>query len=549
MKQLMIRTTFVGVVPLLLLAGCSKPAAPAAEEKKGPDEVAVEVAVVGTRSMNEVVEAQGNLAPAQGASSKVGPVVQGRISKVFVREGDAVSAGQILAIVENRPQQAMALSSKGAISAADALAKEAEIAAKAAAIDQQNSLALAKLSLESAKLDSKNGISQSEISLQSATTDLQKIRAGSRPQEIAQAELAVGLAKATHDRAATETERVKFLYDKGVDSKRQWEDAQTALVLANGALETSKQQLSLLRAGNRPEDIRSAEIRVAQARETLAQTRSTGEAKIAQAEAAVKQSQQSVMQVAVKRQDAIVQRETAQQKRADFQAATATAGYSEVRSPFAGIVSKRNANPGDIADPTNAIIEVIQKSALNMTAFLPAEDSAKVHAGLPVNITSTDVSGQVFSGQVISVGQVDVQSNLLSVRMSVDNSTGKLRSGSYAHADIIVHTVPKAVVVPKEAIVSRDGAALLFTIAEDGKAHKVSVTTGIESAGFVEILKGAAAGQKVIKLGQFEISDGQKVHIGQKVEADKKVDEKNPNADEKSGVKVDEKKPAEAVKK
>ena len=516
------RRSLLGAVCICLLSGCGKATAPAEDEKKGPEDVAVEATAASTRTMEEIVEATGNLAPAQGAISKVGPAAQGRIKSVLVKEGDTVSAGQLVAIVENRPQQAMALSSKGAISVADAQAKEAMLAAKASAIDQQNSMALSKLNLEATKLDARNNISQSEIALQAAQTDLQKMRAGARPQEVAQADLAVVQAKATRDRAAAELERVKYLFDKGVDSKRQWEDAQTALAVANSSFEVARLQQSLIKAGNRAEDVRAAEIKVNQARETVAQTKLTGDAKITQAEAALRQSQQSAIQVAVKQQDIVVQRETVRQKRADFEAASAIAGYSEIKSPFSGIVSRRVANEGDNADPANAIVEIVQKNTLNLTAYIPAEDAASVHNGQPVRITSSDTGGEKFSGQVISVGQVDAQTNLLTVRISVVNPKGTLRNGSYAHAEIIVRRIAKAIAVPNEAIISRDGASLAFVLGDDGKAHKTAVTMGIENGGFTEITKGMTVGQKVIILGQFEINDGQKVHVAEKKEGEKK---------------------------
>ena len=98
-----------------------------------------------------------------------------------------------------------------------------------------------------------------------------------------QAEQAVKQAQATRGRAAIEVDRVQSLYSAGIDSKRQLEDAETALSLADAALESAKQGVSLLREGPRAEDVSAAELRLQLAQQSLKQAKQNGEAKVLQA--------------------------------------------------------------------------------------------------------------------------------------------------------------------------------------------------------------------------------------------------------------------------
>lgn len=520
-RSLKKRCGWIGAAVLLtVLAGCGKSAAPAADEgDKKPDDVTVQTAVAQTRSMETTVIAVGTLSPGQGASARVASPVSGRLSAVNVREGDRVAAGQVIAVVDNRPQLSAARSAEAASAASDLMAKESVLAVRAAAADQENSVQSARLALQSATLDRDNGITQAQTTLLAAQTDLQKTRAGARPQEIAQADQAVRQAEAADERAVTERDRVQFLFDKGIDSRRQLDDARTALTVATSALESARQQAGLLKAGARAEDLRAAELRVQQAREGLAQARSSGEAKVAQAAALLRQARQSALQVAVKQQDALVQRQNALQKHADMASAQAAAAYAQIRAPFAGIVTRRALNPGDMADTTIPVVEIADARALNLIANLPADEGRAVRPGMAARVT-IEGDGHAYGGSVLSVGQIEPQTNLLAVRLTVANPTGALKSGAFATAAIVLRSDPRAVVVPKQAILTKDGRSVVFTAGADNVAHLKEVKVGPEQNGLVQIVSGVASGERVVQLGQYELTDSMKIKEAASKEAE-----------------------------
>jgi RND family efflux transporter MFP subunit len=521
------------------VTGCHSGSGAPSDKDPAADPVAVEMVDAAVKSMEVTLSAQGTLAAGQGASARVAAVAPGHITSVLVREGQHVTAGQIVAVVDSRPQQAQARSAAAALSAAQTQAGEAAIAARAAALNQSNAIHVAQLSLESAQIDDAANVKQAQTALQSAQTDLARIRTGARPQEIAQADQNVVQDKATRDRATKELNRVQFLFDKGVAAQRQLDDAQTALAVAESTLEGAQQQANLVRAGARPEEIRMAELRVQQAQEALQQAQAGGKAKIAQARAALQQAEQSALDVEAKRQEVQIARQTAAQRLADLSAAQATASYSELRAPLSGIVIHRNANPGDIADPASPILEIANTHFLNLLSNLPAQDGAQVATGMAARVSVPDFPAKTFAGRVIAVGQVDPQTNLLAVRIAVDDPAGQLKVGSFATADIVVSTHPKAVVVPKQAVVNHDGKSAVFVVDAENTAHQRDVETGAEQAGSVEVVKGVAAGDHVIRLGQYELSDGAKVKPAEAADkekpgADDKKDADKKDADDKA---------------
>lgn len=496
---------------LATVSGCRGGAAAEKDKAEAAEPVAVQIAAAAVKPVDMVVAAQGTLAARQGASVKVAPVAAGRLTEVRVKEGDRVTAGQVIAVVDMRIQRAQQQSASAALSTAEAQAQQAALAANASSSDVRSMINVTQLGLQSAILDRDNGVRSAETALRAAETDLTKTRAGARPQEIAQADQQVTQAKATRDRAAAELERVQFLVEKGISAKRNLEDAKTALAVANSALSGAQAQASLVRAGARTEDLRSAEIRVQQAQESLAQAKSSGDARVAQARALLRQAEQGELQAGVKAQEARAARQAALQKRADLSAAQSTLSFAELRSPIAGVVARRAQNPGDMADPAVAVVEISNVQALDVVASMPAEDGFKVRAGMPARIRPSDAPTLVVSGVVISVGQVDPLTNLLSVRIAVAGAKGAIPAGSFVAAEIIVRSIPNAVVVPRIAIITRDGESVVFVVSADGVAHQKKVTVGVEDRDVIQIVEGVKAGEQVVTVGGHELQDGAKV--------------------------------------
>lgn len=219
------------------------------------------------------------------------------------------------------------------------------------------------------------------------------------------------------------------------------------------------------------------------------------------------------------------------------------------------ISTKRNANAGDMADVATPILEISNTRGLNLVANLPAEDGLKVKAGMEAHVSTSDIPGKTFAGRVLNVGQVDPQTNLLSVRIAVSNGGSSLRVGAFATADIVLSRIPRAVVVPKSAVVTQDGKPTVYTVAKDDKAKAHIVTLGPEVNGgkMVALLSGLQAGEPVVSVGNYELTDGAKTKTaeaggdekpdsggkkdeeGKPAAKDDKKDEKSAGADEKGG--------------
>jgi RND family efflux transporter MFP subunit len=164
-----------------------------------------------------------------------------------------------------------------------------------------------------------------------------------------------------------------------------------------------------------------------------------------------------------------------------------------------------------MADPATPVVEITNIGQLNLVANLPGDEGVKIRPGMTARVSAVDLPDRVFAGRVLNAGQVDPQTNLMAVRIAVANPGRLLRVGSFARASVILRTYQRALLIPKSAIILRNGRPVVFVEGPDHIAHQRAVSVGIEQGTAAQVLDGVKSGEKVICLGQYELADGARV--------------------------------------
>jgi HlyD family secretion protein len=108
-------------------------------------------------------------------------------------------------------------------------------------------------------------VAQNRAALEEAETRLAELKAGSRPQEIGQAEANLGAQQAELTRLTKDYERAEMLHENGAISTAQYDAAKGSYEERRAQLQHALESLSLAREGPRSEDIEGAADRVRQA--------------------------------------------------------------------------------------------------------------------------------------------------------------------------------------------------------------------------------------------------------------------------------------------
>ena len=114
------RSTLLLLIALLALGdGCTR-ATPPEEAAEPKPVVAVETERARVEPIALVVAARGPLSPGEGAAAVLAPVSSGHLQEVYVREGDDVTAGQLVATIDNRIDRDQQQAATAALAAAQA---------------------------------------------------------------------------------------------------------------------------------------------------------------------------------------------------------------------------------------------------------------------------------------------------------------------------------------------------------------------------------------------------------------------------------------------
>ncbi len=197
-----------------------------------------------------------------------------------------------------------------------------------------------------------------------------------------------------------------------------------------------------------------------------------------------------------------------------YLAAQAQLGYTEIRSPIAGIVTDRPTWPGEMAPAGTPILTIMDLSQVIARAHIPQEQAAELKIGDAATITAPGVDGEVPGTVTVVSPALDPNSTTVEIWVQARNPGSELKPGSTVRLTMVARTVPDAVVIPPAALLSGEGGATsVMLIGADGKAHKQDVEVGIRQADAVQITKGLKPGERVVTTGAYGLPDNTKVRV------------------------------------
>ncbi len=214
--------------------------------------------------------------------------------------------------------------------------------------------------------------------------------------------------------------------------------------------------------------------------------------------------------------DAAARREMAE---AALRDARAQREYVALRAPFAGVITARLADPGDLAVPGVPILKLTGTAALKVTADLPAELSGRLVVGDAVSVVRPE-SGRRYPARVTRVvPAVDPSSRRFRVEARFETeaaATPDIPPGTFVRVEFDEPTSTTRW-IPADAIKQRGQLTGVFVV-EGEKLRLHWVRLGQRHEGAVELLAGPPLGALLVRTPASELVDGQPVAIARQVE-------------------------------
>lgn len=197
-----------------------------------------------------------------------------------------------------------------------------------------------------------------------------------------------------------------------------------------------------------------------------------------------------------------------------YNSAVAQLGYSEIRSPIDGVVTDGPWYPGMMPQAGAPLVTVMNLSQMVAKAHIPQNQAALLKKGDIATLTAVGAD-EPIKGKVTMVSPaLDPGSTTVEVWVQAPNPKGVLKAGASTTLTMTAKTVPNALVIPAQAVVTdEDGKKSVMVIGSDGIAHKREVETGIQNQDSVQVVSGLKPGEQIVAVGPYGLPDNTKVKV------------------------------------
>lgn len=439
-----------------------------AKEPPAPD---YETLTVERGDLISTVSATGAIQPA----GQVSLVFRGagRVGEVLVSQGDAVTAGQVLARLES---------------------DDLDLALAQA----ETGLLISQAQLERLKTPTdETDVAAAEAALTSAQANVESARAALASAQAAYSNLQSGASEDQKRAAAATLERARVVRDQAQAAYDQIAGQPNAGMMPQSLqLQQATIDYETAAANYRVSTAPATEAQLAGARAQIAQAK----AALAQAEAAVLQAQASLdkLRRGPGEADLTIAEAQVTQGQLSVQQARLARSNSELVSPTDGIVTQINVKAGELPTGVQPAAVVTDLSRFHIDVTVDEIDIGKLSEGQAVQVTLDAVpDGQVL-GHIDSIattptntaGTVSYQ-----VTIVIDDTNVNLRSGLSATASIVTQELNDVVIVPNRSIqIDRTSGRAYVEKLVNGIPTRTEVQLGARNEQYSEVLAGLSAG-------------------------------------------------------
>ena len=208
---------------------------------------------------------------------------------------------------------------------------------------------------EAARDQARATLDRSERSQDQAAALLEVYRK-TLPDDVARAEAGVTSARDVLTEAQSNKERYDQLYSRQVVSKKEWE--------------------------------------------TIKLNYDTARSKLAETEAVLRQAKGNMGRIGVTEREVEAARAQAAASKAALEQARIQLDRTQLRAPFAGIVTSRNIEPGEVVTPTRQAITLSDLTSVKVKIYVGETEIGNVKQGQKANVKVDSLPGKTFEGTV-----------------------------------------------------------------------------------------------------------------------------------------------------
>ncbi len=405
----------------------------------GEPEATEEMVKVVRGDLTVTVSGSGNIEVVEEVNLAFG--TGGKVAKIYVKEGDWVTKGEMLAQLETDDLELAVTQAEVAVTQAEVGVAQAEVT-----------------------------VTQAETGLKTAELELENAQDLYIKADVVTARQAVTAAKEDLDYSKDQLEEAILSYDKTFWTRQ--------VEAAEDRLRAAEVNLANLLSTPDPEEVAIKRLQVTSANQSLAL---------------------SYQSLELAQQSLTLSQQSLKQARKQLDEATVTATFDSV---VASVDAKEGDIIPPASLGTRQIVHLIDLTTLELTVQVDEIDVIGVKPGQKANIEVDALSPRLLEGQVKSISPLPKQESGVivydvTISFSIPEDTG-LKVGMSATADIVTAERSNVLLVPERAIRQNSEGKNVVDVMADGQPTERTVVVGISDGIQTEVLQGLVEGEEVV---------------------------------------------------
>jgi membrane fusion protein (multidrug efflux system) len=197
--------------------------------------------------------------------------------------------------------------------------------------------------------------------------------------------------------------------------------------------------------------------------------------------------------------------------RADIEIQKTLIRKTEVLAPFDGVIGLRNISVGAIVTPSTLLTTIRSANKLKLDFSVPEKYGLLIKNGMKIKFNLSNGEQQYDATVFATERGIDENTRNLKVRSLVNSQTSELLPGAFTNVVVRLNENANALMIPTHCIIPKEENKSII-IAKKGKAHFVSIKTGVRKSSLIEITEGIQIGDTVITNGIIFLKEGAKLY-------------------------------------
>jgi len=186
---------------------------------------------------------------------------------------------------------------------------------------------------------------------------------------------------------------------------------------------------------------------------------------------------------------------------------------ANILAPFAGVVTRRWVEPGGKVKSSAPVLTIGDPGRLKIVIKIPAKYLAAIHEGLAAQVDLKDFPGRVLLGHAVNAYPITATGGDGALaEIHLVNAEFEWTPGSQALVTLRLDERHDALLVPKQALVEREGRTFVYAIV-DGKVRRRPVVAGGSQDEMVEMTSGVVEGEWIVVAAPRTVAEGLRVRV------------------------------------